>query len=127
VTVDGEDLDLYGRIERILEQVGERAPDSADAVGRWFGTPRNEGGFSVRALWALTPAGKTLLRRNHLELSPSAFFDNERRAQFDKPDPNRKQLFNAADAQATELWHTTCALINQVSEGVLQAMPHPDL
>lgn len=63
----------------------------------------DEDGGSTLGLWALTPAGKTLLRRNHSDLDPVRFFENERLDQERHRDAGRLALFEAADAQAAEL------------------------
>jgi ribosomal protein L40E len=122
-SVSGTDIALIGRIGRFVDELGGLSRRSVEELASWFGTPRDEGGMSIRALWHLTPAGKTMLRRNNLDLPPALFFENERSAQAEKPDANRKQSFQAADAQAQEQWRATCRLWNHVRTGSHYAAP----
>lgn len=60
-------------------------------------------GGSVVALMAYTPAGRTLLRRNKLDLPARQFFANELAAEAEKSEPRRRDLLAAAEEQAVEV------------------------
>jgi hypothetical protein len=66
-------------------------------------------GGALVALYEVTPAGKTLLRRNSQRLSPRQFFENESAAQADKHDRQRGALLETAETQAAEIHREACA------------------
>lgn len=112
VTVDAADMATLGTIGKRLAEVKACHADSASAIESWFGTPKDEGGQSTRALWQYTAAGKALLERNTLAVPAPDFFENERTDQAAHPNENRRITFKAADTQATKLWRETCQLWN---------------
>lgn len=82
-------------------------------------------GGGALGLWALVPAGKTLLKRNGQRLPPRQFFENERQDAQAKHDKQRVALFETADAQADELlslahgiWNTTAPVARVKLQGV---------
>lgn len=94
VTVNN--LEVLAIVGRRLDQVG---PKHAATFMAYF----DEEGGSLLGLWELTPAGKTLLRRNDTGLDPVRFFENQRIDQERHQDAGRKAAFEAADEQAGEL------------------------
>ena len=62
-----------------------------------------EPGGCVGLLWHLTPAGKTMLRKNKNETTPQMFFASMRVAQDLNRDKNVAAQFLAADEQAAQL------------------------
>jgi hypothetical protein len=79
-----------------LDLVTRASPGSFDALEAWFG-PDVEG---LTGLWDMTPAGRTLLRRNSTGLDPVRFFENQRLDQEQHRDAGRAATFDAADEQA---------------------------
>lgn len=88
-----------GHISRLIGNVRSESPRAA-AVLEAFYSP---GGESEACLWHFTPAGKTMLRKNNMELPERQFFENERNRQKDSPNKERELLFRAADSQAAEM------------------------
>lgn len=86
-------LEVLAIVGRRLDQIGT---DDAATFLAYF----DEEGGSILAVWALTPAGKTLLRRNSTDLDPVRFFENQRLDQETHRDSGRQALFDAADEQA---------------------------
>lgn len=84
----------------------------------WYGP---EDGNRLVSLWPFAPAGKTLLRRNHLDLDPMRFFENERADAQSKHDVQRLALFEAADEQASELRAAACRLWNACDLGSVES------
>lgn len=115
VTVDGADLATLGIYGKRLGEVRKADLACAQAIEGWFGTPRNDGGQSVRALWALTDAGRALLKQNTLGVPPVDFFENERADQAAHPNAQRRITFAAADSQAEKLWRRSCQLWNSTA------------
>lgn len=94
-----ESLARLGYISRILDQVKARS-QKAYIILESFYSP---GGESEACLWHLTPSGKTMLRRNDLNLPERQFFANERNRQAENPNTERAMAFKAAEHQAKEL------------------------
>jgi hypothetical protein len=88
-------MEVLAIVGRRLDQVG---PENAATFLAYF----DEEGGSILGVWALTPAGKTLLRRNSTDLDPVRFFENQRLDQEAHRDAGRQALFEAADEQAAE-------------------------
>jgi hypothetical protein len=88
-------LEVLAIVGRRLDQIG---PHHAATFLAYF----DEDGGSVLAVWALTAAGRTLLRRNSHDLDPVRFFENERLDQEQHRDAGRQALFDTADEQAAD-------------------------
>lgn len=89
-------LARLGYISRLLDRVKSVSP-RAYAILESFYSP---GGESEACLWHLTPAGKTMLRRNDQGLPERQYFANERNRQAENPNTERALIFKAADSQA---------------------------
>lgn len=111
-------LHRFAVIARRLDEMASRWLLSVDVLDTYYG---QDGGV-IQALWPLTPAGKTLLRRNKLDLHPLQFYENERRDQSEKRDPQRRILFNAADSQSRALLAGASALWNLISDDDLSTL-----
>lgn len=100
-TDTGGDASLarLGYVSRLIDRVRSRC-SRATAILEAYYSP---GGGSEACLWHLTPAGKTMLRRNNLGLPERQFFANERNRQVEDHNTERELLFRAADQQAAEL------------------------
>jgi hypothetical protein len=88
-------LEVLAIVGRRLDQIG---PHHAATFLAYF----DDDGGSIMAVWALTAAGKTLLRRNGTDLDPVRFFENQRLDQEQHRDAGRQALFDAADEQAAD-------------------------
>ena len=108
----------FAIVSRRLAEMDHRWALSVDVLDTFFG---HEGG-SLQTLWPLTNAGKTLLRRNRLKVPPLQFFENERRDQVEKKDPNRRKLFGSADSQSRLLLTGAGALWNMVADEDLSSL-----
>ncbi len=86
-------MEVLAIVGRRLDQIG---PEDAATFLAYF----DDDGGSIMAVWALTPAGRTLLRRNSTDLDPVRFFENQRLDQEQHKDAGRQALFDAADEQA---------------------------
>lgn len=105
------DVALLGRVSKRLEYVRQHegnAPARA-ALERYL----SEGSNGLLALWDLVPAGKVMLRKRKGAIRPEQFFQNERADQGKKGDPERAQLFDAADFQAKEALKVGYRLYNE--------------
>lgn len=92
-------LARLGHVSRLLGKL-KRHSELAYVVAEAYYSP---GGESEACLWHLTPAGKTMLRRNSLQLPERQFFANERNRQAEDPNTERALLFQAAERQSVEL------------------------
>jgi hypothetical protein len=106
------DEDAVKREGRVLRRLRAMDPELAEVMRVYYSAQR---GMGDQALWPMVPAGKTLLRRNHLGLSPDQFFSNEREALREKPDPQKQALFDTASEQARELHARACRAWNEVA------------
>lgn len=86
-------MEVLAIVGRRLDQIG---PEDAATFLAYF----DDDGGSIMAVWALTAAGRTLLRRNSTDLDPVRFFENQRLDQEQHKDAGRQALFDAADEQA---------------------------
>lgn len=73
-------------------------------------------GGNLNALWALVPAGKTMLRSNPQKLPPTQLFQNLRVQQAEKPTDKRRAQFAAADEQSEALLGAMGMIWNQAVE-----------
>lgn len=92
-------LARLGYVSRLLDRVKAVSPAAHQLLEAFY----SPGGESEACLWHLTPAGKTMLRRNSENLPERQFFANERNRQAENPNTERKLLFQAADHQAADL------------------------
>lgn len=99
VSLSDVDVVRLARVQRRLIEVGGADPELLAVLERYY---EPTGGQKLRALWELVPAGRTLLRRNELELTPLAFFANVCAAQAERYDAQVGALIAACDAQAAE-------------------------
>lgn len=88
-------MEVLAIVGRRLDQIG---PEHTATFLAYF----DEDGGNILAVWALTPAGRTLLRRNSTDLDPVRFFENQRLDQEQHRDAGRQALFEAADEQAAD-------------------------
>jgi hypothetical protein len=104
VTLTDGDVTLLGAVSRRLA-MAELIWDGATRVLEiYYGSQIIDGGRRLTALWALTPTGKRMLRRNRVKgLDPERFFANERAVDEVQPSARRRLLFAAADKEASEL------------------------
>lgn len=91
-------LALLGIVSRRLRALA--SPHAEVLCAYFLPSPIHE---SPRAVWPLTPAGKTLLRGSHPDTSPWQAIAELMRAQDASPCPKRAQQFKAADEQAERL------------------------
>jgi hypothetical protein len=65
-------------------------------------------GGALVALYAFTPAGHKLLRKNPQKLQPRQLIENEVAEELKRSEPQRKSLLAAAEEQASELHGEAC-------------------
>jgi hypothetical protein len=95
---DHETLALLGAVSRRLLAIGERHADVLRAF--YLPTPVRE---SPRAVWPLTPAGRTLLRSSAPGVGPWQAIEALLAEQDARPTARRRAQFEAANAQAERL------------------------
>lgn len=99
------DLARMGLVARKLSLLPKGAVEVLEAY-------YSPGGGTMESLWALTPAGKTMLKSNGLELPHYQFFANKRAEQQREFCPTREAVFRAADEQASERHAAACQAWN---------------
>lgn len=120
-TLDDAQVHQFAVMARRLNAMRARWPLSVDVLDSYYG---HDGGHEM-ALWALTAAGKTLLRRNSRGLDPFMFFENEREDAHERHDAQRLALMQEAGNQARELLDGACALWNLVKAADQHTRPEP--
>jgi hypothetical protein len=95
---DHETLALLGLVSRRLLAIGERHADVLRAY--YLPTTVRE---SPRAVWPLTPAGRTLLRASAPGVGPWQAIEALLRAQAENPTANRRAQIDAANAQSERM------------------------
>ena len=105
------DVALLGRVSKRLEYVRQHEGNVPARVSleRFL----SDGSNGLIALWDLMPAGKILLRKRKGNIAHEQFFQNERVDQRSKGDPERNELFEAADFQAREALRVGYRLYNE--------------
>jgi len=112
--VGGSDnLALIGAVSRRLAAVRRSEPVIAAAIELYY----SPDGGSARALWSLTPAGRTMLRQNSRGAPEQVYFSTLRLIQERAQDANRATQFETADRQATELLARVAVVWNAVVHG----------
>jgi hypothetical protein len=116
--VADEDLRRYARAARRVDRMGEGHPELVQALAAYHGDvgARYANKMLGRrfALYCLTPAGETLLKRSMkqsaegLTLMAYERIEAEAEAERQQSKPNRKALLETADRQAAELYDRAC-------------------
>lgn len=99
--VDVGDVNLarMGAVQARLTRLFEASPTLHTALEAYY----SPDGGSLLALYAMTAAGRKLLRKNPLGLPARQLIANEVADQKDKPNPNRRALLAAAEQDAQDL------------------------
>jgi hypothetical protein len=111
VDVGDINLERLGRVEGRLARVRVHSAISVEVLGSYY-APEGAQRFSI---WHLTPAGKTLGRKNPQGLALSVLFANEVAADREKSDPRRRALIDTAGVQAAQLIDRAHRLWNLVA------------
>jgi hypothetical protein len=108
-TVSDADMDDLGKVTTWLARTAGLWAPARAALETYYAPD----GGNLNALWALVPAGKTMLRTNPQRLPPTQLFQNLRNQQAEKPTDKRRAQFAAADEQAAELLAAVGTVWNQ--------------
>lgn len=111
IDVDHGDLARLGSVSRRVAKLAETDSAAAMVLELYYGPDHDS---TTLPLYQLTPAGKTLLRRNGQRLHWRQFFENESSDARAKKDKRRLALLDEAKEQAQEYYRAACQAWNTV-------------